>query len=71
VAEACTLCAHLLERNQQPACVAACAKIGVGALTVGDLNDSQSGVSRLIASNSTKRIREDLGTEPKVHYIGL
>jgi molybdopterin-containing oxidoreductase family iron-sulfur binding subunit len=71
VAEACTLCAHLLEKHQQPACVAACRKIGIGALTVGDLNDPNSEVSRLIAENSVKRIREDLGTEPKVHYIGL
>jgi molybdopterin-containing oxidoreductase family iron-sulfur binding subunit len=71
VAEACTLCAHRLEVGQPPACVETCAKIGVGALTVGDLNDPDSDVSRLIATNSTKRIREDLGTEPKVHYIGL
>jgi molybdopterin-containing oxidoreductase family iron-sulfur binding subunit len=71
VAEACTLCAHLLERSRQPACVQACAGTGAGALTVGDLNDPESGVSKLIASNSVKRIREDLGTEPKVHYIGL
>jgi hypothetical protein len=38
---------------------------------VGDLNDPESDVSKLIAGNSTKRIREDLGTEPKVYYIGL
>jgi molybdopterin-containing oxidoreductase family iron-sulfur binding subunit len=71
VAEACTLCTHRLERNQQPACVETCARRGFGALTVGDLNDPESDVSKLIASHSTKRIREDLGTEPKVHYIGL
>jgi molybdopterin-containing oxidoreductase family iron-sulfur binding subunit len=71
VAEACTLCAQLLERGRRPACVEACAKINVGALTVGDLNDSESEISRLISSNSVKRIREDLGTEPKVYYIGL
>ncbi|MFH1574858.1 MAG: sulfate reduction electron transfer complex DsrMKJOP subunit DsrO [Acidobacteriota bacterium] len=71
VAEACTLCAHLLERSQPPACVAACNRIGVRALLVGDLNDPESEVSRLIAGNPVKRIREDLGTEPKVYYIGL
>ena len=71
VAEACTLCAHRLERSQQPACVEACAKANVGALSVGDLNDPESEVSRLIAGNPTRRIREDLGTEPKVYYIGL
>jgi molybdopterin-containing oxidoreductase family iron-sulfur binding subunit len=71
VAEACTLCAHRLERSQKPACVEACEKLNVGALTVGDLNDPDSEISTLIASNPVKRIREDLGTEPKVHYIGL
>lgn len=42
-----------------------------GALVVGDLNDPQSEISRLVAENSVKRLREDLGTEPKVYYIGL
>jgi len=71
VAEACTLCAHRLERSQKPACVEACAEAHVGALCVGDLNDPESDVSRLIAGNAASRIREDLGTEPKVYYIGL
>jgi molybdopterin-containing oxidoreductase family iron-sulfur binding subunit len=71
VAEACTLCAHLLEKGEKPACVAKCEKVGVGALHVGDLNDPESNVSTLIASMPVSRIRPDLGTEPKVHYIGL
>ena len=71
VAESCTLCAHRLDRGQQPACVEACAKTGAGALFVGNLNDPNSDVSRLIAGSGVKRIREDLGTEPKVYYIGL
>jgi Fe-S-cluster-containing dehydrogenase component len=54
-----------------PACVEACKKTGAGALAVGDLNDPDSNVSRLVMNNSVKRIREDLGTEPKVYYIGL
>lgn len=71
VAEACTLCAHLLERSEKPACVRVCEKTGVGALVVGDLNDPESEVSRIIASKPVKRIRADLGTEPKVYYVGL
>jgi len=71
VAEACTLCAHRLDVGLKPACVETCENIGVRALYVGDLNDPDSDVSRLIASTAVKRIREDLGTEPKVHYIGL
>ena len=54
-----------------PACVEACEREGCGAIAVGDMNEPESNVSQLIANNSVKRIREDLGTEPKVHYIGL
>ena len=71
MAEACTLCAHRLEVGEEPACVEACKRRGAGALAVGDLNDPDSEVSKLIAEHSVKRIRADLGTEPKVHYIGL
>ena len=71
VAEACNLCAHRLDVGQLPACVEACQKAGPGAIVVGDLNDSDSDISRLISQTSVKRIREDLGTEPKVYYVGL
>jgi tetrathionate reductase subunit B len=71
VAESCNLCAHLLDRGEMPACVQACQKMNAGALKVGDLNDPESEVSRLIAGNPVKRLRENLGTEPKVYYIGL
>ncbi len=71
VAEGCTLCAHRLDRSEKPACVEACARVNAGALLVGDLNDPDSDVSRAIAGNSVKQIREDLGTEPKVWYLGL
>ena len=75
VAEACNLCAHRLdvtgddgEPTQLPYCVEACPE---KALIVGNLKDAGSEISRKIAENSVKRIRDDLGTEPKVYYIGL
>lgn len=71
VAESCTLCAHLLDVGEEPACVTACRRRGPGALHVGDLDDPDSTVARLIATNPVKRLREDLGTEPKVYYLGL
>jgi tetrathionate reductase subunit B len=71
VAEACTLCAHRLDKSETPACVEACRTAHVGALLVGDLNDPGSEISRVLSGNSVKRIREDLGTKPKVWYIGL
>ncbi|MBT3234111.1 MAG: 4Fe-4S dicluster domain-containing protein [Calditrichaeota bacterium] len=71
VAESCNLCAHRLDVGKQPACVEACQNSGAGAIYVGNLNDQYSQVSRLIQGNSVKRIREDLGTDPKVYYLGL
>jgi molybdopterin-containing oxidoreductase family iron-sulfur binding subunit len=71
VAEACTLCAHRLDVGGLPACVEACQNVGATALFVGDLNDPASEVSGLVATRAVKRIRPDLGTEPKVYYIGL
>ena len=80
VAEACNLCAHRLdvtgddgEPTQLPYCVEACREKngGDGALIVGNLNDPESEISKKIAENPVKRIRDDLGTDPKVYYIGL
>ncbi len=71
VTESCTLCSHLLDQGKRPACVEACERTGASAIAVGDLNVPDSGVSTLIATKPVKRLREDLGTEPKVYYIGL
>ena len=71
VAESCNLCAHRLDVGQMPACVEACKNIGVGALMVGDLNDKNSDIANIVTTDAVKRIREDLGTDPKVYYIGL
>jgi molybdopterin-containing oxidoreductase family iron-sulfur binding subunit len=71
VAESCTLCAHLLDRGERPACVTACERAGARALAVGNLNDPDSDVSRIIRTQSVKRLREELGTQPKVFYVGL
>ena len=71
VAEACNLCAHRLDKGRKPACVEACENAGVGALVVGDLNDPESDISRMVSRFAVKRLKEDLGTEPKVFYMGL
>jgi molybdopterin-containing oxidoreductase family iron-sulfur binding subunit len=71
VAESCNLCAHRLDVGQPPACVEACAQSGAGALIVGDLNNPDSEISRITSTLAVKRLKEDLGTEPKVFYLGL
>jgi len=71
VAESCNLCAHRLDEGREPACVEVCRARGNGALHVGDLNDPASEFAQLISEQATRRLREELGTEPKVYYIGL
>ncbi len=71
VAESCTFCASRVEKGKKPACVEACKKAGYKAMTFGNLEDPKSKVSKMISTNRVKGIREDLGTKPKVFYLGL
>jgi len=71
VAESCTLCAHRLDDGRPPACVEACQATGAGALIVGDLNDPHSEIAKITTNQAVKRLKEDLGTDPKVFYLGL
>jgi molybdopterin-containing oxidoreductase family iron-sulfur binding subunit len=65
-ARKCTLCIHRVEQGLLPACVLSC----MGRAThFGDLNDSDSLVSELIGHENVTRLKEDLGTNPKVYYI--
>jgi Fe-S-cluster-containing dehydrogenase component len=78
VAEKCSFCFQRIDRGlalgltpgidraATPACVVACP---MGARAFGDLNDPESTVSRLLATNPSYRLREDLGTGPRVYYL--
>ena len=68
VADKCTFCYHRITRGQQPACVAICP---VGARKFGDLNDPTSDVSVALASQPSRVLRPGLGTQPRVHYLGM
>ena len=65
VVEKCNFCAERLAVGKQPACV----EVSEGALVFGDLNDKNSQVSQLLADNPHFRLREDLGTGPRVYYL--
>ena len=49
-----------------PACVAVCP---VKARTFGDINDPESEVSQILATSPHFRLREDMGTNPRVYYL--
>jgi molybdopterin-containing oxidoreductase family iron-sulfur binding subunit len=78
VPEKCTFCVHRIDRGLEhglmpgvdraatPACVNICP---VGARVFGDIKDPESPISKYLAEHETFRLREDFGTEPKVHYV--
>ncbi len=66
VPEKCNFCLHRLRRGLLPACVEACP---CNARIFGDLNDPTSAVSRLLGKYKPSRLKEYLGTSPKVFYI--
>ena len=66
-AEKCNFCAHRIDQGLEPACVAVCPE---RAIVVGDLNDPESEISKLIARNKVDVRKPEKGTEPKVMYVG-
>ena len=66
--ESCTFCVHLVDKDKPPACVSSCKE---KAIIFGDLNDTNSTIAKRVAEVSSRQIREDLRTEPGIHYQGL
>jgi tetrathionate reductase subunit B len=67
IANKCTLCAHRVDEGVVPACVNTCQG---EARIFGDLNDPTSEVARLVAKEPVQVLKSELGTEPRVFYIG-
>lgn len=78
VVEKCSFCFHRIDRGLHegltpgeavaatPACVIVCP---VNARTFGDLNDPDSEVRHLLSNQAYYRLREDMGTNPRVYYL--
>jgi Fe-S-cluster-containing dehydrogenase component len=78
VVEKCTFCVHRIDRGlaegltpgidpqATPACVVICP---VNARVFGNANDPESPITKFLDEHETFRLREDFGTEPKVHYV--
>ncbi len=71
--EKCMLCAHRAKDGQLPACASACPMYAFyfGDLTEDLATNGQEVVqlSRLISDNNGYRLKEELGTRPRVWYL--
>ena len=66
VTEKCTFCADCREQGEEPWCVRTCVS---NARVFGDLDDPDSEVSRLAASENARVLLAGEGTEPAVYYL--
>lgn len=62
----CNYCAHRVDRGLEPACVIVCPE---HAIISGDIENPQSEISRLLASQQVQVRKPEKGTQPKLFYI--
>jgi Fe-S-cluster-containing dehydrogenase component/formate-dependent nitrite reductase membrane component NrfD len=63
----CNFCAHRVDEGLEPACVVVCP---THSIWVGDLEDPDSGISKLISSNPVTVRAPEQNTGPNVFYLG-
>jgi Fe-S-cluster-containing dehydrogenase component/formate-dependent nitrite reductase membrane component NrfD len=66
-AEKCNFCAHRLDVGLEPACVVVCP---TEAILVGDMNDPDSRVGRIVSREPVAVRRPEKETRPKLFYVG-
>jgi Fe-S-cluster-containing dehydrogenase component/formate-dependent nitrite reductase membrane component NrfD len=66
-AEKCNMCAHRLDVGLEPACVTVCP---TGAIVVGDANDPDSKVAKIVQRKPVQVRRPEKETKPGVFYLG-
>lgn len=80
VVEKCSFCYQRIDRGLSlgltpgidpeatPSCVVTCP---TGARMFGDANDPASNISKVLREHASFRLREDLGTGPRVYYLPM
>lgn len=64
----CNYCVHRIDAGLQPACVATCL---AGVRIFGDINDPNSEIFKLVATNPTQVLKPEEGTGPRTYYLAL
>jgi len=65
-ARKCHFCLHRVRQGMLPQCVSSC----IGRATFfGDANDPNSVVAEMVARPNVMRLKEELGTKPRVYYM--
>ncbi len=67
-ADKCNWCYHRIMQDQSPACVEACP---TGARVFGRLDDPESELCKRLSEVPTQVLKEHLGTDPNLWYVGL
>ena len=67
VVEKCTFCVQRTRNGLTTRCTEVCP---VGARKFGDLNDPESEVSQILRTRRAFRLKEEMGTEPVIWYVG-
>ena len=62
----CTFCTHRVKEGLEPACVAVCP---TRCMAFGDLDDTQSIVSKLLRTRKHHVLLPEAGTKPRVFYL--
>ncbi len=66
IVEKCIFCDHRLKVGKQPYCVDSCPS---GARVVGDVQDPESEVYKLLRKHKSFVLKQDQGTSPNVYYL--
>ncbi len=62
----CTFCIHRVKEGQDPACVSVCP---THAFIFGDLEDTNSEISKVLRSRKSKTLIPEAGTKPHIFYL--
>jgi molybdopterin-containing oxidoreductase family iron-sulfur binding subunit len=67
VVEKCTFCIHRVRSGKITRCTEACPR---KARIFGDINDPNSTISKVLKQRQGFRLKEELGTSPRIWYLG-